>query len=353
MANLIYKGSKANLPADRNATSFYLCEDNRELYFGANLYTEPVRFYATTKPATPAQGVLYIDTVTGAGDAWDGTAWKNVIKAYAVTIDENADDTTVPTSKAVKDYVGAEISKIPAQTDYTVTVTESTPEGYAKAYTITQAATGLNTVINIPKDMVVESGTVVTDPAGQPAGTYLKLVLANANEDEIFINVGDLIEYVTSGSQAGDQIMVAVSADHKVTATLSNGSVTLAQLAQEVQDEIAKAHTHDNKALLDTYTQTETDLKDAVDKKHTHANAAELDKIADGDKAKWDTAAGKAHDHANKTELDKFADGDKAKLDAAVEAQHEHANAAELDLIETGDKAKWDAAVEAVTVGTF
>ena len=44
MANLIYKGNKANLPAKRNATSFYLCEDTRELYFGANLYTEAVRF---------------------------------------------------------------------------------------------------------------------------------------------------------------------------------------------------------------------------------------------------------------------------------------------------------------------
>ena len=51
-----------------------------------------------------------------------------------------------------------------------------------------------------------------------------------------------------------------------------------------------KAHEHANKALLDTYTQTEANLADAVAKKHEHANKAELDKIADGDKAKWDTA---------------------------------------------------------------
>lgn len=49
-------------------------------------------------------------------------------------------------------------------------------------------------------------------------------------------------------------------------------------------------HTHDNKTLLDTYTQTEADLADAVAKKHEHANKTELDKIADGDKAKWDAA---------------------------------------------------------------
>lgn len=29
MANLIYKGLKANLPADRNVNSFYLCTDTR------------------------------------------------------------------------------------------------------------------------------------------------------------------------------------------------------------------------------------------------------------------------------------------------------------------------------------
>ena len=51
-----------------------------------------------------------------------------------------------------------------------------------------------------------------------------------------------------------------------------------------------KSHEHANKALLDTYTQTEADLADAVAKKHEHANATELDKFTDGDKAKLDSA---------------------------------------------------------------
>lgn len=60
------------------------------------------------------------------------------------------------------------------------------------------------------------------------------LTLANATEDKVYINVGNLIEYVTSGSKDDDQIKIDVSADHKVTATLSNGSVTKAQLATDV-----------------------------------------------------------------------------------------------------------------------
>ena len=56
----------------------------------------------------------------------------------------------------------------------------------------------------------------------------------------------------------------------------------------------------DNKALLDTYDQTNANIKDAVSKKHSHANAAELDKIATGDKAKWD---------ATSTKVDGIAEG--------------------------------------------
>lgn len=190
----------------------------------------------------------------------------------------------------VDEAVDKAIDTIPAQTDYSVTVAESNPEGYAKAYTFKQCGADIVTV-NIPKDMVVESGSVVTDLLVNLLAPILNSFLRTQPEDEIFINVGDLIEYVTSGSAAGDQIMVAVSEDHKVTATLSAGSVTLAQLHADVQAEIGKAH--------------------------EHANAAELNKIADGDKTKWDTAAGKAHEHANADELAKIVTGDKAKWDAA------------------------------------
>ena len=80
MANLIYHGLKSNLPSNREPNSFYLTTDTRELYFGAELYTEPVRFYAGTKPQSPAQGVLYINETTGAGDVYHGafdTAYLN------------------------------------------------------------------------------------------------------------------------------------------------------------------------------------------------------------------------------------------------------------------------------------
>lgn len=47
-------------------------------------------------------------------------------------------------------------------------------------------------------------------------------------------------------------------------------------------------HTHANKALLDTYTQTEANLADAVAKKHSHANATVLDGITAEKVTAWD-----------------------------------------------------------------
>ena len=146
----------------------------------------------------------------------------------------------------------------------------------------------------IPKDVVVKSGSVVTNPTGQPKGTYIKLVLANATNDTLYVDVGGLIEYVTSGSAAGDMVVIAIDEQtHKVTASITDGAITKAKLETEVQTALNKAHEHANKALLDTYDQTNANIKDAVSKKHSHANAAELDKIATGDKEKWDATSTK------------------------------------------------------------
>lgn len=124
--------------------------------------------------------------------------------------------------------------------EYTI-VAEENPSDYAAVYHLTKDGTNTGVAINIPKDMVVKSGTVETNPAGQTPGTYLVLVLANEAEDKIYINVGDLIEYVTAGDSPDGMVIVSVSDDHKVTATLGNASITEAKLAKEVTDKLAKA----------------------------------------------------------------------------------------------------------------
>ena len=51
-----------------------------------------------------------------------------------------------------------------------------------------------------------------------------------------------------------------------------------------------KSHSHSNKDLLDTYTQTEANLADAVAKKHKHTNKAVLDGITEEKVTAWDGA---------------------------------------------------------------
>ena len=102
--------------------------------------------------------------------------------------------------------------------------------------------------ITIPKDMVVKSGTVVTkDAEGDwgAAGTYIELVLQNV-EKPIYINVGSLIEYVTSGSATGDMVVINIDSNHKVTATITDGTITKAKLEKNVQDslDLARAAIH-------------------------------------------------------------------------------------------------------------
>ena len=99
---LVYCGLKANLPAVREQ-AFYLTTDTHEVYFGQNLYTEPVRF-VTERETTPAQGVLYILS-SGLGEVYDGSAWKTVIKPTGTKIEAGVTDEQVATAKAVKDYV--------------------------------------------------------------------------------------------------------------------------------------------------------------------------------------------------------------------------------------------------------
>ena len=61
-------------------------------------------------------------------------------------------------------------------------------------------------------------------------------------------------------------------------------------ILKDINDLKASAHTHNNKALLDTYTQTEANLADAVAKKHEHSNKTVLDGITSEKVAQWDAA---------------------------------------------------------------
>ena len=116
-----------------------------------------------------------------------------------------------------------------------VTVTEkiaSPQQDYSKIYEISQGGILVGS-INIPKDMVVSSGTVETNPSGQPPGTYLVLTLANATSDKIYINVGTLVDLYTAAKNAAQVQLSINSATREISATIVAGSITTTELASK------------------------------------------------------------------------------------------------------------------------
>lgn len=117
-------------------------------------------------------------------------------------------------------------------------------------------------------------------------------------------------------TESGEKATVVAYVTDAIAALNIGDYATAAQLtalAGRVTTLEGASHTHANKELLDTYTQTEANLADAVAKKHTHANATELDKIANGDKAKWDAAEQNAKDYADSLASDYDAAGSAAE----------------------------------------
>ena len=101
------------------------------------------------------------------------------------------------------------------------------------------------------------------------------------------------LEGLVGETSVDSQIKAAIEAlkigDYAKAADLTAAIARIATLE-------GKAHTHSNKTLLDTYTQTEANLADAVSKKHNHSNKDVLDGITSTKVSAWDKVNEKAND---------------------------------------------------------
>lgn len=172
----------------------------------------------TTDPKNPTVGVK-VSTKEG-----------NALKADATGMYVEIPEVTVP--------------------EYTIEKLATAADGASASYALKKDNVQVGVSIDIPKDMVVSGGEVKTYAAGElpegvtKPGTYIVLVLANATNSKLYINVGDLIEYVKGGTAADGIITTNVAADtHIVTATIKDGGITKVKLATAVQESLGKADT--------------------------------------------------------------------------------------------------------------
>ena len=282
MANVSFKtGSYAqyvSLTQKSDDTLYFL--DNGQLFKGSVSYSDQIAVVSAL-PDTLVAGKVYVNTTDKSVTYYDGTTSTVVVPATVGTIGDSTPDTDLANVKAIKDFVAAEIAKIPAQVDYTVTLVDeaagagektkqiikqgksgsetevgtivvpdlkmevkATPnDGYLKTYQFTYG-TGSAFEIDIPKDLVVIAGEIIVVNSSSPVsgltdGTYLKLTIANQTEP-VYINTSDLCDVYT-GKTATDGVSVSVSASNEISAALVGKAVTEANLEDTLATKISDA----------------------------------------------------------------------------------------------------------------
>lgn len=123
-------------------------------------------------------------------------------------------------------------TKVGAVTVPAYTLTKSTSTDYAAVYHLQKDGANVGEAINIPKDMVVESGKVVwgsyADGTFTPATDkknatpYIELTLANSSANKIYIAVADLV----NEHEAGTGISITNNTDGTRTIALTSTYAT-------------------------------------------------------------------------------------------------------------------------------
>lgn len=189
---------------------------------------------------------------------------------------------------------GSNITVTPDETGNTVTIaaadapvytlksqTVSADSDYAAIYQLMKDDVAVDgSVINIPKDQFLEGADLVKDPAGKPAGTYIKLtfkITGAEGKEDIYINVTELLDNVAVvGTPDGANIAVTVTTDaeqdgaYKVAADLS------AAAQKTLVKGIAKSATN-GKVDLTMFDGTKTENIDIVTTTETLTGAADTD----------------------------------------------------------------------------
>lgn len=240
----------------------------------------------TDASATIAGAKKYADKLDTAMDARVDALEASIGEGGSVSAQITAEINKLDKADTAVD--GKYVSAV-SETDGIITVTRADLPDYSETYAAkkhTHAVadvTGLQTELDKVTTLI---GSDASKSVRTIANEELAAQLIPENAKESLNTLQEIAQWIQDHPDDVTAIHAAITAlQTKV------GDTSVAAQIKAVTDPIAaKSHEHANKALLDTYTQTETNLADAVAKKHSHANATELAKFADGDKAKLDTA---------------------------------------------------------------
>lgn len=138
--------------------------------------------------------------------------------------------------------------------EYTIVKAITASAGSVATYKLQKDGTDVaGSVINIPLDYLVKSATLKTVPQGGDDSGFdeghkyidfeVNVKEGTGTASHLYLDVADLVDVYTSGSATDAPVVVAVSNDNKITATLTDGKIELAKLATDVQTSLGKADT--------------------------------------------------------------------------------------------------------------
>lgn len=240
----------------------------------------------TDASATIAGAKKYADKLDTAMDARVDALEASIGEGGSVSAQITAEINKLDKTDTAVD--GKYVSAV-SETDGIITVTRADLPDYSETYAAKKHTHAVADVTGLQTELDKVT-TLIGDDASKSVRTIaneeLAAQLIPENAKESLNTLQEIAQWIQDHPDD-------VTAIHAAIAALQTkvGDTSVAAQIKAVTDPIAaKSHEHANKALLDTYTQTEVNLADAVAKKHSHANATELAKFADGDKAKLDTA---------------------------------------------------------------
>ena len=149
------------------------------------------------------------------------------------------------TVEAIGERIDGVENSISALPSYTIKQATTAENGYSatyQLYTVTgDTETAVGAKINIPKDMVVESGSLVKGTwngeqfteSTTGTGLAIKLVIANATNDVLYINVANLVDTYSGStyiSVNGYTISINTTELDKAYLSLANGGTVAGQV---------------------------------------------------------------------------------------------------------------------------
>lgn len=295
-------GNKQNFNdlSEKDNDTLYFITDTLQLFKGTNEYTKSCKMVSSLPTTNQIQGIIYINITDFTLHAFNGTDFVQLTKNCASSISASPSNNSVPTEKAVADYVTSKISDLINSggnfvTDVTYTPSSGTLEVEKGGVPTTTVLTGIvnaptydsNTrtitlpvfggdslVIALGKDAFVKSGSY------NELNKTIDLVLTS--DDKVSIPVGSLVDIYTG--IATSTTTTSVSADNKISVSVkvsatANNAITLENDGLYVP-------------LPDAYTKIQIDEKvtTITDSLNTHANNSDIHVTA-AQTSNWDSKA--------------------------------------------------------------